>query len=147
MTMNISDIEKLVELVSCSRVAEVTLESENRRITVRKGIGRPVSAVMEAPSDAPIIGESESAEYAEEIPGSAYPLSTIIAPMVGIFHNAEQAVDVGSRVEIGHVVGIIESMKLMNDIRAEYAGIVREVHVEPGVAVEYGQTLFELEAV
>jgi acetyl-CoA carboxylase biotin carboxyl carrier protein len=144
--MNISDIEKLVDLVSCSGVAEVTLESETRRITVRKGIGRPASAVIEALSDAPMIGESDLAEYADEIPGNAYPLATIIAPMVGIFHNAEQAVEAGSKVEIGHVVGIIESMKLMNDIRAEQAGIVREVHVEPGVAVEYGQPLFELEA-
>jgi acetyl-CoA carboxylase biotin carboxyl carrier protein len=143
--MNIADIEKLVDLVARSQVAEVTLESETRRITVRKGQSRAEMTAVSSSTDAIASVEVPTIEATVNSDEFGAPLETIIAPMVGIFHDSEPPVGVGSKVEIGHVVGIIESMKLMNDIRAERAGIVREVHVEPGVAVEYGQPLFELE--
>ena len=69
----------------------------------------------------------------------------VIAPMVGIFHHADPPVGVGLAVKAGQVIGIIESMKLMNDLRSEESGTITSVNIEDGRAVEYGQTLFEVE--
>ena len=65
--------------------------------------------------------------------------------MVGVFHHAEPPITVGMQVEAGQVIAVIESMKLMNDIRSEEAGIIQAAHVEDGLAVEYGQPLFDID--
>ena len=75
----------------------------------------------------------------------AEKISQITSPMVGIFRHAEPPVGVGTKVEQGTVVGIIESMKLMNDVRSKYDGVVTEIFVEGGMPVEYGYPLFAME--
>ena len=65
--------------------------------------------------------------------------------MVGMFHVVDGIARVGAEVSEGQVVGSIESMKLANDIVSEVAGRVREVLVEDGMPVEYGQPLYRLE--
>ena len=72
------------------------------------------------------------------------------APLVGTFYrspgpDAKAYAEVGDRVEKGQVLCIIEAMKLMNEIEAEYPGTVREVLAENGQPVEYGQPLFRIE--
>jgi len=64
--------------------------------------------------------------------------------MVGVFYHAEPPITVGSVVQSGAIVGVIESMKLMNDVRAEVDGVVVESAIEAGMAVEFGQPLFGL---
>jgi acetyl-CoA carboxylase biotin carboxyl carrier protein len=70
--------------------------------------------------------------------------------MVGTFYQspepaAQPYVKVGSRVNVGQVVCIIEAMKIMNEIEAEIAGVVREISVEDGQPVEFGQALFRVD--
>ena len=74
----------------------------------------------------------------------------VIAPMVGTFYAAPSPgspafVAVGQKVERGDVLGILEAMKLMNEVSSEVSGTVRGVLVVDGAAVEYGQTLFSIE--
>ena len=73
----------------------------------------------------------------------------IISPLVGTFYaapaeDAPSFVKVGDKVGVGQVVGIVEAMKLMNEIESECAGTVAEVLVENGEPVEYGQPLFRI---
>ena len=78
-------------------------------------------------------------------------LVDVTAPMVGTLYRAPEPgappfVDVGSRVEVGAQLCIIEVMKLMNAVSAEVAGTVAEVGVENGAAVQYGDVLFRIRA-
>ena len=78
-------------------------------------------------------------------------LKEIRSPMVGTFYRspepgAESYVQVGTRVTPGQTVCIIEAMKIMNEIEAEIAGVVREVCVEDAQPVEYGQVLFRVDS-
>jgi acetyl-CoA carboxylase biotin carboxyl carrier protein len=83
-------------------------------------------------------------------PVAAPPLKEIRSPMVGTFYKApepgaESYVRVGSRVSPGQTVCIIEAMKIMNEIEAEITGTVREISVEDGQPVEFGQVLFRVD--
>ena len=65
--------------------------------------------------------------------------------MVGVFHHSDPPITAGMQVEAGQVIAVIESMKLMNDIRSEESGTILSVHVDDGLAVEYGQPLFDID--
>jgi len=74
----------------------------------------------------------------------------LVAPMVGTFYsapapNAEPYVKIGENVEAGQTIGIIEAMKMMNEIEAEFRGRVARVVAENGQTVEYGESLFLIE--
>ena len=138
--MQIAELEKLIDLVNESGVSGITLETAGRRVTIQKGGCRPQSqalTVLERQTGQELI----EAPHPEPIE-PAILTHQISAPMVGIFYHAEPPISPGSTVEAGQEVGVIESMKLMNDIRAEENGIVKEALVEAGMAVEYGQPLF-----
>jgi len=90
------------------------------------------------------VGVPKAAEpVAEEEPA---PVGVFIsAPMVGIFHSIDSVGARGNAIKAGQAVGVIESMKLMNDIVADQDGVIAEVLIEDGMPVEYGQKLFRLE--
>jgi biotin carboxyl carrier protein len=137
--LDIEAIERLAELVSASAVSEVTLRSGDSVVTIRKGRER----LAKGPRPLEEIGPPNAATTIatrEVAPGPAW----IAAPMVGVFHPAEPPVRKGTVVEVGQVVGMIESMKLMNDVRAAEPGVVSEVAIEADMPVEYGQHLFGL---
>jgi biotin carboxyl carrier protein len=141
--MLISELEKLVDLVNESAVSGITLETEGRRVTIQKAVGRTTEKID------PVIEEQPGEELATipelESLEPDHLTHWINAPMVGIFYHAEPPIAPGAAVEAGQIVGVIESMKLMNDIRAEENGVVKDALAEAGLAVEYGQPLFELE--
>jgi acetyl-CoA carboxylase biotin carboxyl carrier protein len=102
-----------------------------------------------ASAAAPAAGETESRE-ASRAPSAAPHLKEIRSPMVGTFYKApepgaEAYIKVGNRVSPGQTVCIIEAMKIMNEIEAEIAGTVREISVEDGQPVEFGQVLFRVD--
>ena len=105
--------------------------------------------MMPAPAPAPAT-EHEPREAAARAPTAATPLKEIRSPMVGTFYKApepgaEPYIKVGNRVSPGQTVCIIEAMKIMNEIEAEIAGAVREILVEDGQPVEFGQVLFRVD--
>ena len=105
--------------------------------------------VAQAPGGTLVPGSATAAAGGGTAPAKAQ-LVDIKSPMVGTFYSAPEPgagpyVKVGSRVAAGQVVCIIEAMKIMNEIEAEVAGLVREVCVENAQPVEFGQTLFRVD--
>jgi oxaloacetate decarboxylase alpha subunit len=136
-------IRELVRIVQESGVAEVEIEDEGMRVSVRRADERPALQVA-----APLESEGES-----ELPVVSAPDAGSIrveSPMVGVFYRAPEPgkpafVDVGDVVAPGQTLCLLEAMKLFNELKADSAGRVLRVHAENGKPVEYGQLLFELE--
>lgn len=135
-------LDRVLGLMREHELAELEVESEDLRISARKaGVAGASGEVAAVP-----IGEAAAAAAAPARAGRE-PVATVVeAPVVGTFYragapDAAPFVEVGDRVEAGDVLCVIEAMKLMNDIKAEFAGEVVEVLAENGQAVEYGQPL------
>lgn len=146
--MDVEQIRDLIKAVEQSDVDEVTIEEGDVKVTVRKGkAGAEVSVKTkkEAEEKEKATPASEAAKKeAKEYPDHWKPIS---APMVGTFYrkpapDADTFVEVGDEVEEGQTVCILEAMKLMNEITAEENGVIKEILVENGHPVEYGQHLF-----
>ncbi len=134
-------IRGLVELLEETGLGELTVEENGTRITLRQQQVQQV--VASAPLAAAAATPSEAAPAA--------PSGTVVAsPMVGTFYRSpapgEPAfVEVGSTVEVGQVVCILEAMKLFNEFKSEVAGTVKAILVDDATAVEFGQPLFEID--
>ena len=140
--MNIREIKDLINLMNEHGLTEIEIESEGTKIRLRKTNG---SVVLERqPAAAPGAPDERPAEKAAAKAGLQ-----IKSPMVGTFYtapapDAEPYVKIGSKVDVGQVVCVIEAMKLMNEIKSEVRGTVTEIHVANGDAVEFGQALFSV---
>lgn len=145
--MDTTELERLVELVQNARIRELTLKQNGARITIRKAVTPPTTGTALVPYTEEAEAETLTAYEAEEVttyvemPQRLY----VTAPLVGLFRHVKPLIGLGARVEEGQVVGVIEAMKLMNDVIAPVSGVVTDVLIEDGRAVEYGQSLFELE--
>jgi oxaloacetate decarboxylase (Na+ extruding) subunit alpha len=138
-------IRELVRIVQESGVGEVTIEEDGMRVSVRR-TPEPLEARL-----APLAAGDEP-----DLPPPPAPhadgFTRVEAPMVGVFYRAPQPgappfVEEGETVAPGQTLCILEAMKLMNEIKADTAGIVRAIHVGNAEPVEFGQLLFELEPV
>jgi len=117
--------------------------------TAAAPVAAPAPGIYHAPmalAPAPSAPEGEP----RESPRPAAGLKEIKSPMVGTFYKAPEPgadpyVKVGARVTPGQTVCIIEAMKIMNEIEAEIAGVVREVLVDDAQPVEFGQVLFRVD--
>lgn len=151
--MDLRKLKTLIDLVSESGVAELEItEGEDRvRIVNRNGaapvqVHQPVTVAQPMPVPVP-------APEAAPTPAPAAPQQTgtpLTSPMVGTFYRApspgaDPFVKVGDTVKKGQVVCIIEAMKLLNEVEADMDGTVKEVCVENGQPVEFGQSLFIIE--
>jgi oxaloacetate decarboxylase alpha subunit len=139
-------IREIVRIVQESGVGEVTIEDAGMRVTVRR-----TPEVLE-PRLAAAAAEGEESLDPELGPPLSNGFVRVEAPMVGVFYRAPQPgappfVEEGDTVATGQTLCILEAMKLMNEIKAEAAGIVRQIHVGNAEPVEFGQLLFELEPV
>jgi acetyl-CoA carboxylase biotin carboxyl carrier protein len=101
------------------------------------------------PAPAPVTDQARQDAAARPAAPAAH-LKEIRSPMVGTFYKAPEPgadpyIKVGNRVTAGQTVCIIEAMKIMNEIEAEIAGVVREINVEDSQPVEFGQVLFRVD--
>lgn len=129
----------MADLIVGTGIREVTLRSGARRVTLRRSAAapEPERQHLDAPSRA------EVTDVIVHDPEPAHsPVLRACASLVGVFHHLEPPVRKGDAVSVGQVIGAIESMKLMSDVRCEAAGVVDDVLVDDGAAVEYGQPLF-----
>lgn len=132
-------IEKLAKIIADNGLTEISLEDGEQAITIRKDLPE-VNMLASAPAAMPA-AEAKPAEAK----GKA-----ITSPMVGTFYAASSPeaapfVEVGSTVNVGDVVCIIEAMKLMNEIKSEQAGKVVQICVKNGDPIEFGQVLMYVE--
>jgi oxaloacetate decarboxylase alpha subunit len=141
-------IKEIVRIVQETGIAEIAVEEEGTRVSVRRTEDRiPLEEAAPLPSS-----EEPEATAAASAPAelTADGAIRIEAPMVGTFYRAPQPgappfVEEGDAVAPGQTLCVLEAMKLMNEVKAEIEGIVRTIHVQNGQAVEYGQALFDLE--
>jgi acetyl-CoA carboxylase biotin carboxyl carrier protein len=163
--IDLKTIRELLAVVGNTDITELTIESGDQRITVKKsnsGTSYGQNAGAETPTNAsplaakpaaqPTMSFEPKAEAKKEEPAPSADTALangvpITSPMVGTFYSspsptAAPFVNVGDRVSIGQTVCIIEAMKLMNDMPSEVAGKIIKVLVDNGTTVEYGQPLF-----
>lgn len=134
--MEMDHLIKLIETVSHSGLSKFEYEESGIRIH------------MEKPGDVQAGTGQVEAEATQQPPEETND-QVVACPLVGIFYEApeegaEAFVKVGDPVKKGQTLAIVEAMKLMNEIESEYDGIVTEVLVKNGQAVEFGQPLFRI---
>lgn len=144
--MTIEMVERVVGLLNEYPVSEITLEQGGERVCVRRGVPPAAQVPSPAAADAfaPQDTETSLAGDADALAMPDPDPIVLAAPMVGLFHHLPAPLRYGTAIQIGQVIGHIESMKLMNDVLAEQAGQIVEVLVEDAGAVEYGRPLFRL---
>ncbi len=143
--VSVDDVKALIRLMDEHRLVEVEIEDRGSKIRLVRDRAGHAPAVSNAPL--------ELQASAPAMAVSAAPLDDckpIISPMVGTFYrspspDAAPFVDVGSVVDKGDTLCIIEAMKMMNEIEAEFRGRVTRVVAENGQTVEYGEQLFLIE--
>ena len=150
MQIDIHKIAKLIELVSNSDVSEINLKQgeEELKITRQKEVVQAVQSVVAAApiAQAPVVAPA-AAPAASATPNEAKLMKS---PMVGTFYRsasptAAPFVEEGQAVKEGDTLCIIEAMKMMNQIQADRAGVIKKILVENGSTVEFDQPLFEFE--
>jgi acetyl-CoA carboxylase biotin carboxyl carrier protein len=165
--MNIEQMKELIKAVSESDITVFEFEDDNESICIKKEEKMPPAPPMMQPpvmpQTAPPMMQSQimpQTSSAMTIPPAAAPMASAVpqetpqisgnvveSPLVGTFYSsaspdAEPFVKVGDHVSKGQVLGIIEAMKLMNDIESDYDGEVVEILVNNKDMVEFGQPLF-----
>jgi acetyl-CoA carboxylase biotin carboxyl carrier protein len=147
--MDIRKVKKLIELLEESDLAEIEITEGDDSVRISRHSQAPVPAPypVAPPAAAPAAAAGEAMPDA---PPAQPDGITINAPMVGTFYaspapGAKPFVQVGSEIQVGDVLCIIEAMKMMNQIESEQAGRIVSVMVENGEPVEFGQPLFVIE--
>ena len=150
--MQLEKVKEIIDLMTANGLTEFEMEENGVRLVLKKGGVEPIVhtvAAMPLPA-------AKAEVFAAAAPASGAPavddprVAVIKAPFVGTLYrapapDAEPYVTVGQEVSPETVLCIVEAMKVMNEIKAEIKGIVREVLVENAHAVQYGQVLFKIE--
>lgn len=162
-TMTIDEIKELIRVVHETGIAELELQRGNDRVRISSGSAKDQKMLMPAVVPVPVSGAAfspSSPTPVAELPHAPAPTPTpdakesernqvVKSPIVGTYYDAPAPtaapfVKVGDRIEPKQVLCIIESMKLMNEIEAEFPGTLVAKHVENARPVEYGETLFTI---
>ena len=152
-------VKKLIEMLDGSTVDSIEISSDKgMKLRIAKSAMQRAAVAMAAPmlpaapAPAPAVAVPAAPEPAAASAPAApkSPLLELKSPMVGTFYGcpepgARPYVAVGDRVTKGKVVCIIEAMKIMNELEAEFDGVVREIGVSDAQPVEYGQVLFRID--
>ncbi|SPB17290.1 acetyl-CoA carboxylase biotin carboxyl carrier protein subunit [Caballeronia novacaledonica] len=152
--MDLRKLKTLIDLVSESGISELEVTEGEGKVRIVKNAApvymqapQQYAPQMQAPAAPHFSGAGEAGSSAAA-PAAAAPQGHVVtSPMVGSFYRApspgaDPFVQVGDTVKEGQTLCIIEAMKLLNEIESDKAGVVKEILVENGQAVEYGQPLF-----
>ena len=148
MALSDDDVREILRLIDESKLDELRIETPEFRLHVRRGATAPAE---DPPDPEPEEAEPAAPERAAVAPAVASDgARTIESPMLGTYYRAEAPgaepfVDVGTEVDPGTVVCLIEVMKMMNSIQAGVAGTIVEICAENAQLVEYGDPLFRVE--
>ncbi len=146
--MDLRKLKTLIDLVAESGIAELEITEGEGKVRIVK-FSQTLQPVAPAqPQAAPVAAAAPAAGAAAAPAAPAAPTGHIVkSPMVGTFYRAPNPssppfVEVGATVAEGDALCIIEAMKLLNEIEADKSGVIREILVENGEPVEFGQPLF-----
>jgi len=163
MKLDHEDLNRLIEKISKSDIQEFSLEGEDFKLEIKRNLFDQNQVINNLASNPPfdtqtianqkIINDNIPVVNEPEAPQVAPPgrsdLTEITSPMVGTFYRAaapgeEPFVEVGSNVQVGQTICILEAMKLMNEIESEFNAEIVEILVENGTPVEFGQVLMRV---
>ena len=154
--MDLRKLKTLIDLVQQSGIAELEITEGEEKVRISRGMGAmppqmtPQPGTVYVPAAAGLTGSDSAPAAAPGPEATAAPPEpeghVIKSPMVGTFYRSaapgsQPFVEVGQAVKAGETVCIIEAMKLLNEIEADHDGVVKEILVENGEPVEYGQPL------
>ena len=151
--MDLRKLKTLIELVEASGIAELEITEGEEKVRISRGVHHAAFYSSAAPSLQHFAIPPQQAPIATPVVDTeapAVPAETghiIKSPMVGTFYKASSPgatpfVEVGQEIKEGQTLCIIEAMKLLNEIESDKTGIVKQILVENGQPVEYGQPLF-----
>jgi acetyl-CoA carboxylase biotin carboxyl carrier protein len=152
--MDIRKVKKLIEMLENSSLNEIVIKEGEESVKLVKSAGNIQTPQMIAASpqtQAPAIEEKEPEEKTKEEPeDKIISGKSINSTMVGTFYSspnpgADSFVKVGDKVSEGDVLCIIEAMKMMNEVKSDYSGIIKEILISDADPVEYGEALFIIE--
>jgi acetyl-CoA carboxylase biotin carboxyl carrier protein len=148
--MDLRKLKTLIDLVAESDIAELEVTEGESKVRIVKSSGAPQSQV--------VMMQPQSTQHTMSVPAApaAVPVAAapaepeghvVKSPMVGTFYRSSAPgkppfVEVGSSVKVGDTLCIIEAMKLLNEIDADISGVIKQILVENGQPVEFGQPLF-----
>jgi acetyl-CoA carboxylase biotin carboxyl carrier protein len=141
--MEFKQIKELISLVNSTDLTDVEIEAADFRLRIRKEQEKPNPGPVQIVPETATLGVQVRSEPAAEHRDG---LIEVVAPMVGTFYrapapDADPFIRVGETITQGQTLFIIEAMKMMNEIESEVKGMVKQVLVENGEPVEYGQPL------
>ena len=146
-------VRELANLIADTDLSEIEVEKGDLRIRVARMVTAAVTVPVAAPAaltPAPVIAPPPAAAGIEAAKSAAPHPGTVLSPMVGTAYrkpspDAKDFVEVGSKVQAGDKVLLVEAMKTFNEIVAPRAGTVTAIYVEDGTPVEYGEPLLVIE--
>lgn len=147
--MDLRKIKKLIEMLQESDLNEIEVKEGEESVRINRKKEAHISpSAPQVSISAPAPQQSVSPPAIEEEP--THELAKITSPMVGTFYRSPAPgkpafVEIGQKVKAGDVVCIVEAMKMMNQVKSDVDGVVREIHIEDGQPVEFDQPLISIE--
>ncbi|HDR46070.1 MAG TPA: acetyl-CoA carboxylase biotin carboxyl carrier protein [Geoalkalibacter subterraneus] len=153
--MEVKDLKALIKMITDTDITEFEMENEEEKILIKRGkeqeiihVSSPAAPQYMQPAAQAPAAPAPAPEAAASVPNDAY--EAITSPIVGTLYrapapDADPYVEVGSVVEKGQVLCIVEAMKLMNEIEAEFKCKVIEIVKQNAEPVEFGEVLFRVE--
>jgi acetyl-CoA carboxylase biotin carboxyl carrier protein len=151
--MDLRKVKSLIDLVSESDISELEISEGPDKVKIVKSSKVIKETNIGTSEDHYVMDRQTDEDKKDVISGEGEQVndgsSTILSPMVGTFYrapspNSKPFVSVGDEIKEGQTLCVVEAMKLMNEIPSDKNGIIREVLVENGQPVEYGQILFRI---
>ena len=163
MKLDHDDLDRLIDKISTSDIQEFSLEGEDFKLEIKRNLfdqkhltnnsttnislEKEITASQSASNDN--VSHKSNPEVSQVAPPGRSDLTDITSPMVGTFYRAaapgeDPFVDLGSKINIGQTICILEAMKLMNEIESEFNAEIVEILVENGTPVEFGQVLMRV---
>jgi acetyl-CoA carboxylase biotin carboxyl carrier protein len=148
--MDLRKLKTLIELVESSGIAELEIEEGEERVRITRAVAAAPMSTVVVPTALPTAVSPSPASPAAAASAAPPPVESeghqVKSPMVGTFYRAASPgakpfVEIGDAVEVGDTLCIIEAMKLMNEIESDKTGVVKQVLIENGQPVEFGQPL------
>jgi acetyl-CoA carboxylase biotin carboxyl carrier protein len=152
--MDTKEIQRLLDYIAKSPLAEVSIETEGLKVSVKKNSAVAPVVTVAAAAPAPVAAAPAAAPAAAAAAPVAAPVSdnlyTVKSPMIGTFYRAagpdkDNFVEVGSEISPGKTLCMIEAMKLFNEIDSEVSGKIVQILVDNASPVEFDQPLFVVE--
>ena len=155
--MDLKVVKKILDMIAESDVNEVSIEEGDFKIKVKKSAdvehvtySQPVAAQPSLPAQ--VAPSTQQTIAAETTTPTQTVGETVKAPIVGTYYqspspDSDPFIKIGDSVSKGQTLCIIEAMKIMNEIEAEFGGVIKEMHVSDGTPVEFDQPLFVIEKV